>query len=265
MMKTTMKLRWALPLVAVTLSASMLPGCGGEQLPQDDVVRKTNGSANTQGLWRMMENFQGETFYSTVLVQGTGNNVTMTDCSRAFEKDNMTRQGTAFAGYNHDLAALVIQNNDTLQWNYDNQVRRFEKMDRVAQFNMGEFEVSSPLLPDVVASNLVCVQYSETERGDSLVLTTQVLGRPLLVTIRTEGRLQEGRYDIEPYGNADAMVIFSGSHWANTTLTAYDEISSGSLTILSRGNVWVEGELEGVLRNGITPIRVSFNVETPLN
>ena len=144
-------------------------------------------------------------------------------------------------------------------------IREFEKMDNLAQFNMGEFEVSSPLLPDVVASNLVCVQYSETDLGDSLVLSTKVLGQPLLVTIRTEGRMAEGTYNIEPYGNEDAMVILAGSYWANTTLTGYDEISEGTLTIQSRGNVWIEGEVQGVLRNGITPIRVSFDVETPLN
>ena len=266
-MKTVMTKGWRLPVVIsmVVSSTLLLPGCGGEETPPDDVVRKTSGSSNTLGLWRIMEDFQGETFYSTALIQGTGNNVIMTDCSRAFEADSMTRQGNLYSGYNHDLADLVVVNNDTMEWHYDNQTRRFEKMDTLAQFNMGEFNVSSPLLPDVVASNLVCVQFSETDLGDSLVLTTQVLGRPLLVTIRTEGPLQEGTYNIEPYGNEDAMVIFSGSHWANTTLTAYDEISQGTLTIHSRGNVWVEGELQGVLRNGITPVRVTFNVETPLN
>ena len=265
-MKTVMTKAWRLPLVSLMVASTVvLPGCGGEETPPEDVVRKTSGSNNTQGLWRIIEDFQGETFYSTAVLQGTGNAVTMTDCSRAFEADGMTRQGSTYSGYNHDLAELQVLNNDTMRWSFDNQTRRFEKMDTLAQFNMGEFNLSSPLLPDVVASNLVCVQFSETDLGDSLVLTTQVLGRPLLVTIRTEGQLQEGTYNIEPYGNGDAMVIFSGSHWANTTLTAYDEISQGTLTIHSRGNVWVEGELRGVLRNGITPIQVTFNVETPLN
>lgn len=266
-MKTEKTKVWRLPLLAtmVVSSTLMLQGCGGEEVPPDDVVRKTSGSSNTQGLWRITEDFQGETFYSTAVIQGTGNTVTMNDCSRAFEVDSMTRQGGVYSGYNHNLADLQVLNNDTMRWSFDNQTRRFEKMDTLAQFNMGEFNLSSPLLPDVVASNLVCVQYSETDLGDSLVLTTQVLGRPLLVTIRTEGPLQEGTYRIEPYGNEDAMVIFSGSHWASTTLTGYDEISQGTLTIHSRGNVWVEGELQGVLRNGVTPISVTFNVETPLN
>lgn len=257
-------LKATLPAVLVS-SMLILPGCGGEEQPQEDVVRKTSGSPNKQGLWRMSEEFDGETFYSTVLVQGTGNSVTMTDCSRAFEMDSMVLDGNRYNGYNHDLAPLQVINNDTMTWSYTNQVREFEKMDTNPQFNMGEFEVHSSLLPDVVASNLVCVQFSETDHGDVLVLTTQVLGHPLLVTISAKGDLREGTYSIEPYGNEDAMVIFSGSHWANTTLTAYDEISAGSLTIHSRGNVWIEGEIEGVLRNGITPISVSFNVETPLN
>lgn len=260
----TMQTIFKAALPAVLVSSLLLSGCGGEQETQD-VVRKTSGSPNTQGLWRMTEEFAGETFYSTLLIQGTGNAVTMTDCSRAFETDAMQRSGNQFTGYNHDLAPLQVLNNDTLRWNYDNQTRQFEKMDTVARFNMGEFSVSSPLLPDVVASNLVCVQFSETDRGDVLVLTTQVMGHPLLVTISAKGILREGSYRIEPYGNEDAMVIFSGSHWANTTLTGYDEISVGTLTIKSRGNVWIEGELQGVLRNGITPISVSFNVETPLN
>lgn len=250
---------------AMLVSVMLLPGCGGEELPQEDVVRKTSGSANTQGLWRMIEEFDGETFYSTVMIQGTGANATMTDCSRAFEADSISRNGNVYSGYNHDLAPLQLINNDTMEWRYDNQVRTFEKMDNLAQFNMGEFDVSSSLLPDVSATNLVCVQYSETDLGDSLVLTTSVLGHPLLVTIRIDGPLREGTYNIEPYGNEDAMVIFSGSHWANTTLSAYDEISQGTLTIQSFGNVWIEGEVQGVLRNGITPIHVSFNVETPLN
>lgn len=264
-MKTAMSKGWLPLLVSVVSTTVMLPGCGGEEIPTDDVVRKTSASSNTQGLWRMTEDFQGERFTSTMIIQGTGNTVTMTDCSRAFEADGLTREGSVYSGYNYDLAGLMVLNNDTMQWTYDNQTRHFEKMDTLAQFNMGEFTVSSPLLPNVVASNLVCVQFSETDLGDSLVLTTQVLGKPLLVTIRTEGRLQAGTYNIEPYGNEEAMVIFSGSHWANTTLAAYDEISQGTLTIHSRGNVWVEGELQGVLRNGITPISVTFNVETPLN
>mgnify|MGYP005723852837 FL=1 len=263
-MKKNRIVRCAMPALLAS-AVIMLPGCGGEEQPQDDVVRKASGSANTQGLWRMIEEFDGETFYSTLMIQGTGASATMVDCSRAFEVDAITRTGNVYTGYNHDLAPLQVINNDTMEWRYDNQIREFEKMDNLAQFNMGEFEVSSPLLPDVVASNLVCVQYSETDLGDSLVLSTKVLGQPLLVTIRTEGRMAEGTYNIEPYGNEDAMVILAGSYWANTTLTGYDEISEGTLTIQSRGNVWIEGEVQGVLRNGITPIRVSFNVETPLN
>ena len=256
---------WALPCVLLC-SSLLLSACGGEDVAPDDVVRKTSGSANLQGLWRMSESFVGgEVFYSTLLIQGTGNAATMTDCSRAFEADELTRTGNQVSGYQYDLAPLQVLNNDTLRWQFDNQTRHFEKMDTQAQFNMGEFSVRSPLLPDVVASNWVCVQFSETDRGDVLVLTTHVLGQPLLVTISAEGRLQPGTYQIEPYGNEDAMVILSGRHWANTTLTAYDEISTGTLTIRSRGEVWLEGELEGVLRNGITPIQVSFNVETPLN
>ncbi|MCG8538025.1 MAG: hypothetical protein MI808_23305, partial [Pseudomonadales bacterium] len=77
--------------------------------------------------------------------------------------------------------------------------------------------------------------------------------------------MEEGTYEVEPYGNQDAMVIFSGSHWIATTLTGYDEISDGTLTITKRGNVWIEGHVQGVLRNGITPINVEFNVETPVN
>lgn len=257
-------LKAALPAVMVS-SLLVLPGCGGEQQPQDDVVRKTSGSPNKQGLWRMIEEFDGETFYSTVLVRGTGNSVTMNDCSRAFEVDSMTLSGNQYSGYNHDLVPLQVLNNDTMRWAYTNQSRQFEKMDTNPQFNMGEFRVSSPLLPDVVASNLVCVQFSETDQGEVLVLTTQVLGHPLLVTITADGGLSEGSYGVEPYGNQDAMVIFSGSHWANTTLTGYDEISDGTLTITSRGNVWIEGEVQGVLRNGTTPISVTFNVETPRN
>lgn len=257
-------LKATLPAVLVS-SVLMLPGCGGEEQAPEDVVRKASGSPNKQGLWRMTEEFDGETFYSTLLVQGTGNSVTMTDCSRAFEADSMQLSGNSYSGYNYDLAPLQVINNDTMRWSYTNQNRQFEKMDTNPQFNMGEFRVSSPSLPDVVASNLVCVQFSETDHGDVLVLTTQVLGHPLLVTITVDGSLREGNYNIEPYGNQDAMVIFSGSHWANTTLAAYDEISDGTLTITSRGNVWIEGELQGVLRNGTTPISVTFNVETPLN
>jgi hypothetical protein len=252
--------------VVLMVSASLLvASCGGEQQPQDDVVRKATGSSNKQGLWRMIEEFDGETFYSTLLVQGTGSSVTMTDCSRAFEVDSMQLNGSSYSGYNHDLAPLQVINNDTLRWSYTNQTRQFEKMDVHSQFNMGEFSLSSPLLPDVDASNLVCVQFSETDQGEVLVLTTQVLGHPLLVTINMKNGLVEGTHNVDPYGNERAMVIFSGSHWANTTLTAYDEISSGSVTISSRGNVWIEGEVQGVLRNGITPIHVAFNVETPVN
>ena len=244
--------------------ALLLAGCGAEQAPED-VVRKASNSANTQGLWRMSETFDGETFYSTVMVKGTGNNVVMTDCSRAFEVDNLVRSGSAYSGYNADLAPLQILNNDTLRWSFSNQTRKFEKMDTLAQFNMGEFELSSPLLPDVVASNLVCVQFSETNQGEVLVLTTQVLGNPLLITLKMDGPMEEDTYEVEPYGNKDAMVIFSGSHWIATTLTGYDEISDGTLTITKRGNVWIEGHVQGVLRNGITPINVEFNVETPVN
>ncbi len=263
-MKRIRSINIKLPLVLFATCLTLV-GCGAEQTPPEDVVRKASGSSNTEGLWRIIEEFDGETFYSTLIIEGTGDNTTLTDCSRAFESEQITLQGNQYPNYNHNLAPLQLINNDTMSWSFDNQTRQFEKMDTLAKFNMGEFEVSSPLLPDVSASNLVCVQFSETDQGEILVLTTRVLGRPLLVTIKMDGSIREGTYQIEPYGNQDAMVIFSGSHWIATTLTGYDEISQGTLTVHSRGEVWIEGEIEGVLRNGITPISVSFNVETPVN
>lgn len=253
---------WASVLM---ISASLLlSGCGGATAPKDE-PRVATGSTNKQGLWRMMEDFQGETFYSTVLIQGTGNNVTLTDCSRAFEVDNLVLSGSNYSGFNYDLAPLQVLNNDSLRWTYNNQVRTFQKMDVNAQFNMGSFTLKSPLLPDVTATNLVCVQFSETDEGEVMVLGTQVMGAPLLITINMKDGFEKGTFNIEPFGNERAMVIFSGTHWIKTTLTGFNEISSGTLAITSRGQVRIKGELQGVLRNGITPISVSFDVETPVN
>ena len=250
--------------VLVFSAALLLPGCGGTTAPKDEPRVATN-SANKQGLWRMTEDFQGETFYSTVMIQGTGSNVTLTDCSRAFEVDNLKLSGSSYSGFNYDLAPLQALSNDSLRWTYNNQTRNYQKMDVNAQFNMGSFTLKSSLLPDVVASNLVCVQFSETAQGEVMVLSTQVLGNPLLITINMQDGFAKGVFKIEPYGNERAMVIFSGAHWVKTTLMNFNEISSGTLTITSRGRVWIKGELQGVLRDGTTPISVTFDVETPVN
>lgn len=249
----------------LAMSASLLlAGCGaGEQEPKDE-PRIATGSTNKQGLWRMTEEFDGETFYSTVLVKGTGNNVTMTDCSRAFETDSLVLAGSTFSGYNFDLAALQVLNNDRMRWSYSNQTRQFEKMDVNPQFNMGDFSLTSPLLPNVMA-NVVCAQFSATDQGEVLVLTTQVQGNALMITINMKNGFETGIHNIEPFGNERAMVFFSGSHWVRMTLTGYNEISSGTVNITKRGQVWIEGEVKGVLRNGFTPVTVKFHVETPVN
>ena len=70
---------------------------------------------------------------------------------------------------------------------------------------------------------------------------------------------------IDPYGQERAMVTFSGGYWSATTLKAYGDVGRGTLTINRRGNVLIEGEIDGVLANGITPITVSFDVETAVN
>ncbi len=255
--------QWIKPVLLGVGAGMLLAACGAGEDPVDK-PRIASGSANKQGLWRMIEDFDGERFYSTVLMEGTGTNVVMTDCSRAFESDNLRLSGSAYTGYNHDLAPLNVVTNDSMRWSYLNQSRTFEKMDVNAQFNMGTFTLKSPLLPDVSASNLVCVQFSETELGEVMVLSTRVMGRSLLITINMSGGFREGTFGIEPNGNEEAMVILSGSHWVVTTLSAHDEISAGTLTIKKRGNVWIEGQLSGVLRNGITPISVTFDVETPV-
>ena len=251
---------WA--TVVVLSAALLLPGCGGGTTEKPRVA--TN-SANKQGLWRMTEEFQGETFYSTVLIQGTGTDVNLTDCSRAFEVDKIKLSGSSYAGFNYDLAPLQVLNNDSLRWTYNNQIRNYQKMDVNAQFSMGSFTLKSSLLPDVVASNLVCVQFSETAQGEVLVLSTQVLGNPLVITINMKNGFQQGVYKVEPYGNERVMAIFSGAHWVKTTLMDFNEISSGTLNITSRGQVWIKGELKGVLRDGVTPVTVTFNAETPVN
>ena len=254
----------ALPAVLLLSAASLLPGCGGSTNPTD-TPRVATGSKNTQGLWRITEKFDNETFYSTALIEGTGSTVAMTDCSRAFASDSLTRSSNQYTGYTHDIAPLTIINNDAMTWTYDNQTRDFEKMDVNPQFNMGNFTLSSSLLPNVVASQLVCTQFSTSDQGESLVLTTRVLGNPLLITIRLKNGFKVGTYNISPYGDEPTMVIFSGPHWALTTLLAYDEVATGTLTIKSRGNVWIEGELQGQLLNGNQPVNVSFNVETPVH
>lgn len=262
-MKKSMSFKRMLPAILSCCLSVGLVGCGGNSAPPDQ-PRLATGSANKQGLWRMIEEFDGETFYSTVLIEGIGNAVTMTDCSRAFEKDAMTLAGGRYTGYNHDLASLTVINNDSMRWTYLNQTRRFEKMDTRAQFNMGEFALRSSLLPDVAASSFVCVQFSEVQQGEVMVLGTRVMGNSLMLTINMQDGFREGTFEIDPHGAGDAMVILSGAHWVYTTMSAHDEISSGTLTIRKRGNVWIEGELNGVLRNGITPVRISFNVETPV-
>lgn len=248
----------------LTVGASvLLSGCGAGEVPAD-APRLATGSANKQGLWRMIEDFGGEKFYSTLVIQGTGNSVTMTDCSRAFESDAMQFSSGAYTGYNHDLAPLTVLNNDTMRWNYLNQTRNFEKMDVDPQFDMGSFSLKSPLLPDVASAKLACVQFSKTRDSEVLVLATRVLGNSLLITINMKDRFRVGTFGVDPHGAEDAMVILAGSHWVMTTLSAHDEVSTGTLTIKRRGNVWIEGELSGVLRNGVTPVRIAFNAETPV-
>lgn len=251
------------PLALGLCGSLLLSACGGQEAPPDQ-PRLASNSPNKQGLWRMIEEFDGEIFYSTVIVEGTGNNVKLTDCSRAFETDSLALSGNTYSGYNHDLAPLTVINNDTLRWNYLSQTRQFEKMDVLAKFNMGEFTLRSPLLPDVSGGSLVCVQFSKTDLGEVMVLGTRILGNALMITINMQGGFREGTFSIDPYGNEDAMVILAGAHWVYTTLSAHDEVSAGTLTITKRGNVWIEGELNGVLRNGITPVRVNFKAETPV-
>lgn len=241
----------------------LLSGCGAGEVPAD-TPRLASGSANKQGLWRMVEDFDGEKFYSTMVIQGTGNSVTMTDCSRAFETDAMRFTSGAYTGYNHDLAPLTVLNNDTMRWIYLNQTRNFEKMDVDPQFDMGQFSLKSPLLPDVASAKLACVQFSKNHDSEVMVLATRVLGNSLLITINMKDRFRVGTFAIDPHGAEDAMVILTGSHWVMTTLSPHDEVSTGTLTIKKRGNVWIEGELSGVLGNGSTPVRVAFNVETPV-
>ena len=262
MMKQKKQWRWV-PALLLVSGSLLLSACGGEEIPPDE-PRLATGSANKQGLWRMTEEFDGEKFYSTVMLQGTGSSVTMTDCSRAFEVDSLKLSGGAFTGYNYDLAPLEVLNNDTMRWTYLTQTRNFEKMDVDPQFDMGSFTLKSPLLPDVSASKVVCVQFSETDQGEVMVLSTRVLGNSLLITINVEGGFKTGSFSIDPNGSGDAMVILAGTHWVYTTLSSHDEVSTGTLTIKKRGNVWIEGELKGVLRNGITPVTVTFNVETPV-
>lgn len=262
-MKNPTKWKMLVPLLCGASVSLLLSGCGGQEAPLDQPRLATN-SPNKQGLWRMVEEFDGETFYSTVLVEGTGSNVKLTDCSRAFESDTMTLSGDNYSGYNHSLAPLTVTNNDSMRWNYLSQVRRFEKMDVLAKFNMGEFSLRSPLLPNVAATNFVCVQFSETDSGEVMVLGTRVLGNSLFITINMKDGFREGTFAIDPHGSGDAMVILAGAHWVYTTLSAHDEVSTGTLTIKKRGNVRIEGELSGILRNGITPVRVTFNAETPV-
>lgn len=250
-------------MILVLGAGVFLSGCGAGEAPAD-TPRLATGSTNKQGLWRMVEDFDGEKFYSTVVVQGTGNSVTMTDCSRAFEVDSMKFASGIYTGYNYDLAPLTVINNDTMRWTYLNQVRNFEKMDVDPLFDMGSFSLVSPLLPNVASAKLACVQFSKTRDNEIMVLATRVLGNSLLITINMKDRFRVGRFAIDPHGAEDAMVILTGEHWVLTTLSAHDEVSSGTLTIKRRGNVWIEGEVNGVLRNGVTPVRITFNAETPV-
>ena len=252
----------ALPGLLLASALTALPGCGGNTT-HTDTPRVATGSTNTQGLWRMKEQFATETFYSAAIVEGTGNNPTITDCSRAFEADKLTLNGDHYDGFDYDMAPLNIVNNDAMTWNYNNQTRSFQKMDENAQFNMGTFTLTSTLLPSVVASKLVCTQYSTGDKGESLVLTTRVLGKPLLITIRMKDGFKVGTFNISPYGDQPAMVIFSGPYWATTTLLAYDDIASGTLTIKERGKVWITGNLSGQLLHGKKSVSVNFDVETP--
>ncbi|MCG8311661.1 MAG: hypothetical protein MI976_00455 [Pseudomonadales bacterium] len=240
-----------------------LTGCTGEE--KIDEPRVATGSSDTTGLWRVTESQHGDTFYSTVLIEEKNGGLELTDCSRSFVKEALSREGNSFSGYNEDLAPLNIINNDRMQWFYDGQIRQFEKMDVNPEFDMGTFSFTEYYLININANRVVCVQFSETDNGETLILTTEVLGSPFLITIRMKDGIEEGSFDIDPYGQERAMVTFSGGYWSATTLKAYGDVGRGTLTINRRGNVLIEGEIDGVLANGITPITVSFDVETAVN
>lgn len=241
----------------------LLTGCTGEE--KLDEPRNATGSSDTTGLWRVTESQHGDTFYSTVMIEEKNGKLTLTDCSRSFVEEGLSRQGNSYSGYNEDLAPLNIINNDKMQWFFDGQTRQFEKMDVNPEFNMGSFSFTEYYLININANRVVCAQFSETESGEALILTTEVLGSPFLITIRMKDGIEEGSFDIDPYGQERAMVTFSGGYWSATTLKAYGDVGRGTLKISKRGRVLIEGEIDGVLANGITPISVSFDIETAVN
>lgn len=263
MWKPTVNARqWA----ALSLTALLISACGSDPEPTEDVVRRTSGSADTLGLWRIIEHFDNETFYSAGIMKKSWNKLEFTDCSRAFETEELTLVGNSYSGYDHDLASLDIINNDTMRRTFDGRVREFEKMSLDAEFDMGTFNLESPDLFNIHAgAGDLCTQFSDGDEKQVIVLSHEILGSPIVVTIIMDGDFREGTFSVEPNGTEDVMVFFSGPYWVTTTLNSSDEVSNGTLTITNRGNVWIEGTVEGYLRDGDTPVTVTFNVETPVN
>ncbi|HVL02440.1 MAG TPA: hypothetical protein VM553_21620 [Dongiaceae bacterium] len=262
-MKTSAFSKAFLPFVLVSATALSLSGCGGGTQPPAETPRSVTGSTNLTGLWRVISKVGTTTQRTAATFVDSGANVAMNDCGLGFRNYALTRTGNALKGYYFNLADILVVGNDSLTYNYNNIDRDFEKMDKDAVYDMGNFSLSSAAFPTVNATSDVCVGFTDNGTEEGLILSTRVNGEMLRITINLTNSLRTGSFAIEPFGNAPATVTLDGAPLQTMIGADSAAVLQGTLTITKRGTVWVEGTVTGTLDDETTNISVSFKAETP--
>ena len=249
-------------IIATLLPTMLLVGCGGES------QRSAADSEDLTGLWRMslessQKTLKAESSISFILVE-SDDGLVMQDCAGR-EDVNLNRLAESIEGL--PIGSFSIDDNDSLSAVGDLGIAKAAKISHASTFDMGDLQLSADELGAISFTDICVLSSSASLLGvtasDTISATTLYNGNPLLVDITVVGSFKNGGFLLakDPVLGEASIRLQSDGFKAALNRTEL-RLTSGTLTIIEDGVVWMKGYFNGVMPNGNT-LAGSFSFEKP--